>query len=168
MNISICIWGLKSALLVKNAWFHNSSMITILTHSNKGSPLQLHQSGVIWKGEHADLAFCFQATSPISLSCWFRVIAQSCLQMCYLWQFVNITWVENCSRLIPFVLACVVRAKTGGDGEGRGIEMAVEVNGPPISTRWWVYASSLPRGPCGHDLPSIPLRSHSFHFHKHQ
>lgn len=35
--------------------------------------------------------------------------------------------------LLPhtFVLACVVRAKTGGDDEGRGIEMVVEVSGPP-------------------------------------
>lgn len=35
--------------------------------------------------------------------------------------------------LLPsnFVLAVVVTAKTGGDGKGRSIEMAVEVSGPP-------------------------------------
>lgn len=66
MNIAICMWGLKSALLVKNAWFHNSSVITILTHSNKGLPSQLHKWGVISKGGHTHVAFCIQATHLIS------------------------------------------------------------------------------------------------------
>lgn len=69
MNISICIWRLKSALLVKNAWFHNSSIITILTHSNKGPPLQLHQSGVISKRGHADAGPLYSGDVSISLSC---------------------------------------------------------------------------------------------------
>lgn len=125
MNISICIWRLKSALLVKNAWFHNSSLITILTHSNKGSPLQLHQSGAISKRGHAELAFCIQATSPISLSCWFQAITLPS----------NVLFMAICEHhlsgklLLPraWVLASVVRAKTGGGGEDRGVDMAVVV-----------------------------------------
>lgn len=88
MNISICIWGLKSALLVKNAWFHNSSMITILTHSNKGSPLQLHHSRIISKGGHADLAFCIQATSPLPYHVdfrWSHWVAFKCVIYGCLW-----------------------------------------------------------------------------------
>lgn len=65
VNILICISGLKLALVVKNAWFHNSSMITTLTHSNKGSPLQLHQSGVIWKRGQADLASCIHSLTML-------------------------------------------------------------------------------------------------------
>lgn len=92
------------------------------------------------------LALCIQVMSPFPYRVRFQVITLSCLQMCYLWLFVNITWVENCSCLIPWARLCgkginwwTWWGRTDRDG-GLG-------EWPSISTRWWVYASSLPRGP---------------------
>lgn len=50
-------------------------------------------------------------------------------------------------------------------GEGGGIEMAVKV-----LHQYQVMSLCVltPQRPRGHDLPSVPLRSHSFHFHKDQ
>lgn len=55
--------------------------------------------------------------------------------------------------------ACGVRAKTGRGGEGRDIEMCVEVL---HQYRWWVYASTLPRGPAA--MTSHPSPYALIHF----
>lgn len=127
MNISISIWGLKPALLFKNAWFHNSAAITILTHSNKGSFLQLHQSGANSKAGRAEVAFWIHAASPISFSCWFDGIAFKCV-------FYGCLWTPLEEKIAPvshlWCSTCVVRAKSGGCGEVRGTAMVAEVSAP--------------------------------------
>ena len=72
--------------------------------------------------------------------------------------------VGNCSCLIPLHFP-FPRANCGGGGEELGGDGA-RGEPSPISARWWVYSSPLPGGPRGRDLPSVPSRSHSFHFHK--
>lgn len=155
MNIAICMWGLKSALLVKNAWFHNSSVITILTHSNKGLPAQLHKWGVISKGGHAHVAFCIQATHLISPPSHY-----TSLHRFFLWLFLNVTWVENCSWITPLCSPVWKRPKL------------VEVVKLEVS-RWRVdvlhqyqVMSLCVLTPSSYDLPSIPFFFHSFHFHE--
>lgn len=75
----------------------------------------------------------------IFLSCWFQAITLRWLQMCYIYRCLWTSQVENCS--IP------LRSPLWG---GQNLVEVVRVEGgaqSPISARWWVYSSSLHRGP---------------------
>lgn len=69
--------------------------------------------------------------------------------------------------LHPFVLVFVSRVKSSRGSLCKGIEMALEVSAPPLVPGDEFMRPHSPED-LGHDLPSIPLHSHSFHFHKHQ
>lgn len=159
MNIAICMWGLKSALLVKNAWFHNSSMITILIHSNKGLPLQLHKSdtkgrthscGLLYSGNLSDF---FIMLISVNHTNWLSYVCVS----------YDCFWTSLEKKIAPASHLCVRLCGKGqnwwrwwGQRYRDGVLMS------SISTRWWVYASSLPRGPAA--MTSYPSTFAFIHF----
>lgn len=81
-------------------------MILILTHSNKGLPLQLHKSGVLLKGEHSPLALCI----------YFLIMILGDLTEVP----SNVVLMVVCDHHLfqphTFVLTFVARLKSGGRG----------------------------------------------------
>lgn len=93
------------------------------------------------------LALCIQSTSPFPYHVDFRGNRTELPS--------NVLFMAVCEHhlsrklLLPrtFVLACVARAKNWWRWRGQTDRDGGWGEWSSISTRWWVYASSLPRGP---------------------